>query len=176
MHSFTVPIQCIYLLHIYWVLTFYQPLWFPWVHRGLSFWWEGVCNQKLSDFLFFFFFIAQASHCGGFSCCGARALGVQASVVVARGLRSCGSRALERRLSSFGARAYLLRSMWHLPGPGLEPMYTALAGGFLPTAPPRKPRSYLIFIKKKMTFVEKGELVKWTLEYWITISPLRLTV
>ena len=28
----------------------------------------------------------QASHCGGFSCCGARALGVQASVVVACGL------------------------------------------------------------------------------------------
>ena len=30
-----------------------------------------------------------------FSCCGARALGVRASVVVARGLSSCGSRALE---------------------------------------------------------------------------------
>ena len=29
---------------------------------------------------------ARASHCGGFSCCGARALGAQASVVVARGL------------------------------------------------------------------------------------------
>ena len=29
---------------------------------------------------------ARASHCGGFSCCGARALGTQASVVVARGL------------------------------------------------------------------------------------------
>ena len=29
---------------------------------------------------------AQASHCSGFSCCGARALGVWASVVVARGL------------------------------------------------------------------------------------------
>ena len=28
----------------------------------------------------------QASHCGGFSCCGAWALGTQASVVVARGL------------------------------------------------------------------------------------------
>ena len=38
----------------------------------------------------------QASHCGGFSCCGARALGTRASVVVARGLSSCGSRALER--------------------------------------------------------------------------------
>ena len=46
-----------------------------------------------------------ASHCGGFSCCGARALGTQASLVVARGLSSCGSRALECRLSSCGSRA-----------------------------------------------------------------------
>ena len=37
-------------------------------------------------------------------CCGARALGVQASVVVARGLSSCGSRALELRLSSVAHR------------------------------------------------------------------------
>ena len=37
--------------------------------------------------------------------CGARAVGVQASVVVARGLSSCGSWALERRLSSCGAGA-----------------------------------------------------------------------
>ena len=48
---------------------------------------------------------ARASHCGGFSCCGAQALGARASVVVARGLTSWGSRALERRLSSCGARA-----------------------------------------------------------------------
>ena len=33
----------------------------------------------------------RASHCGGFSCCRARALGAQASVVVARGLQSAGS-------------------------------------------------------------------------------------
>ena len=33
------------------------------------------------------------SHCGGFSCCGAQALGAQASVVVARRLSSCGARA-----------------------------------------------------------------------------------
>ena len=38
-------------------------------------------------------------------CCGARALGAQAPVVVACGLSSCGSWALERRLSSCGARA-----------------------------------------------------------------------
>ena len=36
-------------------------------------------------------------------CCGARALGMQASVAVARGLSSCGSWALEHRLSSCGA-------------------------------------------------------------------------
>ena len=37
--------------------------------------------------------------------CGAWALGTQAPVVVARGLSSCGTRALERRLSSCGSRA-----------------------------------------------------------------------
>ena len=40
---------------------------------------------------------AQASHCGGFSFCRAWALDVQASVVVAHGLSSCGLRALERK-------------------------------------------------------------------------------
>ena len=29
--------------------------------------------------------------------------------------------------------------MWDLPGPGLEPVFPALAGGFLTTAPPGKP-------------------------------------
>ena len=43
--------------------------------------------------------------CGDFSCCGAQALGVQASVVVAHRLSSCGSWALECRLSSCGAWA-----------------------------------------------------------------------
>ena len=41
---------------------------------------------------------ARASHCSGFSCCRAWALG-------ARGFSSCGTWALERRLSSCGARA-----------------------------------------------------------------------
>ena len=47
----------------------------------------------------------QASHCGGFFCCGARALGEQASVIAGHGLGSSGSRALEHRLSSCGAQA-----------------------------------------------------------------------
>ena len=81
---------------------------------------------------------AWASHCSGFSCCGAWALGAQASVVVARGLSSCGSQALEHSLSSCGARVQLLHGIWDLPGPGLEPVSPALAGRFLTTAPPEK--------------------------------------
>ena len=46
------------------------------------------------------------------------------------GFSSCGSPALERRLSSCGAWALLLRGTWDLPGPGLEPVSPALAGGF----------------------------------------------
>ena len=37
---------------------------------------------------------AQASHCGGFSCCGARALGARVSTVAAHGLSNCGTQAL----------------------------------------------------------------------------------
>ena len=84
---------------------------------------------------------ARASHCNGFSCCGAWALGMWASVVTACGLSSCGARALEHRLSSCGAQTQLLRDMWDLPGPGLEPVSPALAGGSLTTMPPVKPGS-----------------------------------
>ena len=79
-----------------------------------------------------------ASHCGGFSCCRAQALGTRASVVVAHGFSCCGLRALERRLGSCGTRAQLLRGMWDHPGPGLQPLSPALAGGFLTIAPPGK--------------------------------------
>ena len=48
---------------------------------------------------------ARASHCSGFSCCGAQALGPWASVAVARGLSSFGTRALEHRLSGCGTWA-----------------------------------------------------------------------
>ena len=48
-----------------------------------------------------------------------------------------------RRLSSCGSRAQLLRGMWDLPGPGLEPVSPALAGRFSTTAPPGKPCNVL---------------------------------
>ena len=45
-----------------------------------------------------------------------------------------------RRLSTCGSRAQLLRGMWDLPRPGLEPVSPALAGRLSTTAPPGKPR------------------------------------
>ena len=46
---------------------------------------------------------ALASHCLGFSCCGAQAPGRWASVVAAHRLSSCSSRALEGGLTSCGS-------------------------------------------------------------------------
>ena len=63
----------------------------------------------------------------------AQALGARASVVAARKLSSC------------GAWAQLLWGMWNLPGPGIEPMYPALAGEFLSTVPPGKPYGYIFY-------------------------------
>ena len=45
------------------------------------------------------------------------------------------------RLSNCGSRAELLRGMWDLPRPGLEPTSPALAGRFSTTAPPGKPKN-----------------------------------
>ena len=76
-----------------------------------------------------------------FSSCGKRGplliavrgpLTVAASLVAEHRLQMC-------RLSSCGSRAYLLRGMWDLPRPGLEPVSPALAGRFSTTAPPGKP-------------------------------------
>ena len=49
---------------------------------------------------------------------------MQASVVAAWALSSCGT------------QAWMFHSMWSLPGPGIEPVSPALAGGFLFTVPP----------------------------------------
>ena len=59
-------------------------------------------------------------------------LTIAASLVAEHRLQTC-------RLSTCGSRAQLLRSMWDLPRPGLEPVYPALAGRLSTTAPPGKP-------------------------------------
>ena len=49
-----------------------------------------------------------------------------------------------RKLSNCGSRAQLLRGMWDLPGPGLEPVSPSLAGRFSTTAPPGKSGCFLL--------------------------------
>ena len=102
-------------------------------------------------FLFFFIFLFLAVlglrfRVKAFSSCGERGplfiavrgpLTIAASVVGEHRLQT-------RRLSSYGSRAQLLRGMWDLPRPGLEPVSPALAGRFSTTAPPGKPL-YLFF-------------------------------
>ena len=90
-----------------------------------------------------------AALCCGFSC-GAWALGTQASVFVAQRHSSCSTRALEHGLDSCGASALLLHSKWDLPRPGIEPMYPALAVGFLSTAPPGKSLLYFLRVPISM--------------------------
>ena len=64
---------------------------------------------------------------------------VVASLVAEHGLLSLqASEALG--LSSCGTQAYLHCSMWNLPRLGIELMSPALAGRFLTTGPPGKPR------------------------------------
>ena len=59
------------------------------------------------------------------------------------------------RLSSCGSRAQLLRGMWDLPRPGLEPVSSALAGRFSTTAPPGKPPMFS-FLRKQQTVFQSG--------------------
>ena len=49
----------------------------------------------------------------------------------------------EGGLSSCSAGAWLSCVVWDLPGPGIEPASPALAGSFLTTRPPGKPKSVL---------------------------------
>ena len=79
-----------------------------------------------------------------FSSCGKRGpfvMAVRGPLTIAASL--VGEHRLQtRRLSSCGSRAQLLRGMWDLLRPGLEPVFPALAGRFSTTAPPGKPVFY----------------------------------
>ena len=66
-------------------------------------------------------------------------LTIAASLVVGHMLQT-------RRLSNCGSRAQLLRGMWDLPRPGLEPVSPAFAGRLSTTAPPGKPGTFVFNI------------------------------
>ena len=87
--------------------------------------------------------------------------GIAASLVAEHRLQT-------RRLSNCGSRAQLLRSMWDLPRPGLKPVSSALAGGFLTTAPSGKPNSHSLCTFFSVCFIS-------TLVFSIP-SPLKLSI
>ena len=117
---------------------------------------------RLRSFLFFFFFklffnlfiylfifgrVGSSFLCEGFLWLwqagatlhrGRGPLTVAASLVAEHRLQM-------RRLSNCGSWAQLLRGMWDLPRPGLEPVSPALAGRFSTTAPPGKPQILSLF-------------------------------
>ena len=92
---------------------------------------------------------AQASHCGGFSCCG--------------------SQTPEHRLSSWLSWAKLLLGLWDRPGSGIEPVSPALAGWFFTTEPPEKPQ-FKNFKLKNYMVLDILERLVWV---WDTLNILR---
>ena len=95
-------------------------------------------------YLFIYLFLAVLGLCfcvRAFSSCGKRGplfIAVHGPLTIAASLVA-EHRLQTRRLSSCGSRAQLLRGMWDLPRPGLEPVSPALAGRLPTTAPPGKP-------------------------------------
>ena len=77
-----------------------------------------------------------------------------------------------RGLSSCGSRAQLLRGMWDLPRPGLEPVSPALAGRFSTTAPPGKPYVFLYILFQPTAFIILLRL-KFSL-FFASGSPFKL--
>ena len=95
-------------------------------------------------YLFIYLFLAVLGLCfcaRAFSSCGKRGplfIAVRRPLIIAAS--SVAEHRLQtRRLSSCGSWAQLLRGMWDLPRPGLQPVSPALAGRFSTTAPPGKP-------------------------------------
>ena len=69
--------------------------------------------------------------CGAGSVAGAAASGARAPWL--------GPQPLRRGLGGWGSRAHLLCGMWDLPGPGIDFVSPAMAGGFFPTELPGSP-------------------------------------
>ena len=93
-------------------------------------------------FLFIFMAVLGLRFCArAFSSCGKRGplfIAVRGPLTIAVSLVA-EQRLQTRRLSNRGSRALLLRGMWDLPRPGLEPASPALAGRLSTTAPAGKP-------------------------------------
>ena len=64
----------------------------------------------------------------------------------------------------------MLRSMWDLPGPELEPVSPALAGGFLTTAPPCKPALVVLITIARYTSAKTKRTLRNKI-YYSQVTP-----
>ena len=114
--------------------------------RWLFFLMKGFSFFK-NLFIYLFMAVLGLRFCArAFSSCGRRGplfIAVRRPLTIAASLVA-EHRLQTRRLSSCGSRAQLLRGMWDLPRPGLEPVSPALPGRFSTTAPPGKPGRWLL--------------------------------
>ena len=140
-----------HFLNIPWNLMIHSSIDDIWIASNLSiqffffFLWFSFFKKIFIYYLFFTVlglrFCARAfSSCGKW---GPLFIAVRGPLTIAASLVA-EHRLQTRRLSSCGSRAQLLRGMWDLPRPGLEPASPALAGRFSTTAPPGNPYTILI--------------------------------
>ena len=120
----------LFLKNILFIFIYFWLCWSSFLHRLFS----SCGEQELLSSCG-----VQASYCGDFFCCRTQLQGAWVSIVVAHGLNSCSSQALEHKLNSWDSWTQLPCSMWDIPGLGIEPVSPALTGGFFTTEPPGKP-------------------------------------
>ena len=98
------------------------------------------------------------------SLCKAQALGLMGFSSWSTWISNCHFRALEHRLSSCGAWAYLLGSMCNLPRGGMEPICSILAGRFFTTEPPGKPYINIFnnFVDSCFHSIQKDWFLEWS--------------
>ena len=130
------------------------------VSEGLQFFF--FFNKFIYLFIYLFLAVLGLRFCArAFSSCSKRGpllVAVRGPLTIAASLVA-EHRLQTRRLSSCGSRAHLLRGMWDLPRPGLEPASPALAGRLSTTAPPGKPGVAV--------FKTLSENVSWEDDIWI---------
>ena len=103
-------------------------------------------------------------------------LGPWASVFSAHGLKCCGSRAQEHRLSSCGTQASLLCVMWHLPGSGSKPVSPALTDQIFTTEPPEKPKLMEFNVKEYAKFTDMISYFTLSLSFKLLSTPCQISV
>ena len=140
--------KMIIILSIYICMEFsFQSTFFffkQWFHEQ---WWGTSVFCFVFKLIYFYLFLAvlglrfcvrASSSCGKW---GPLFIAVHGPLTIAASLVA-EHRLQTRRLSSRGSRAQLLRGMWYLPRPGLEPVSPVLAGRFSTTASPGKPSKH----------------------------------